>query len=421
MNTIDVKQLSTVTQQALELSERASLTPREKRRLSTLTATMAAIKAGASVNLEEIEENAHNEEEKRAGLPVTNFGRGRSLLTSEQRKIAREWQAAVIEKRDMVEGNPIPRIGTYTGLGTFVPTSFYPNLFSAMKAHDPLYDEDSVTLIKSTNGRVLTIPTLGDVSNVAEVIGEAVQDSSTDIANVGQALVGAYSYRTPRYTASIEAFQDVESAGGLAQMFENFAADRLARGISADLVNGTGADVKPLGLVPSVIALASTATPIITAIGAADNTGGSALGIGSEDLANLYYSVDSAYRSSPKAAWLMNDTTLQQLAGVVTKMGLPFINVVNGVPTLHGKPVKVSPSMDDVTNGGYPVLFGALDYWVTRLVVSDDSYIKMIFDAPGLAENLKFGMRAYLRADGALAFTSQTDPAPVNVLRCAHS
>ena len=73
-------------------------------------------------------------------------------------------------------------------------------------------------------------------------------------------------------------------------------------------------------------------------------------------------------------------------------MGLPFINVVNGVPTLHGKPVKVSPSMDDVTNGGYPVLFGALDYWVTRLVVSDDSYIKMIFDAPGLAENLKFGM-----------------------------
>ena len=168
-----------------------------------------------------------------------------------------------------------------------------------------------MTLIKSTNGRVLTIPTLGDVSNVAEVIGEAVQDSSTDIANVGQALVGAYSYRTPRYTASIEAFQDVESAGGLAQMFENFAADRLARGISADLVNGTGADVKPLGLVPSVIALASTATPIITAIGAADNTGGSALGIGSEDLANLYYSVDSTYRSSPKAAWLMNDTTLQ--------------------------------------------------------------------------------------------------------------
>ena len=74
----------------------------------------------------------------------------------------------------------------------------------------------------------------------------------------------------------------------------------------------------------------------------------------------MYYSVDSAYRSSPKAAWLMNDTTLQQLAGVVTKMGLPLINVVNGVPTLHGKPVKVSPSMDDVTNGGYPVLFGAL-------------------------------------------------------------
>lgn len=420
MNTIDVKQLSLVTQQALELSERASLTPREKRRLSTLTATMAAIKAGATVNLDEIEENAHNEEEKRAGLPVTNFGRGRSLLSPEKRSIAREWQAAVIEKRDMVEGNPIPRIGTYAGLGTFVPTSFYQNLFSAMKTHDPLYDEDSVTLIKSTNGRVLTIPTLGDVSNVAEVIGEAVQDSSTDISNVGQALVAAYSYRTPRFTASIEAFQDVESAGGLAQMFENFAADRLARGVSADLVNGNGSS-KTLGLVPSVIALASTATPIITAIGAADNTGGSALGIGSEDLANLYFSVDAAYRASSKAAWLMADDTLRQLSGVVTKMGLPLINVVNGVPTLHGKPVKVSPSMQIISNGNYPVLFGDLSYWVTRLVVSDDSYIKLIFDAPGLAEQGKFAMRAYLRADGALAFTSQTDPSPVNILRCSHS
>ncbi len=32
MSTIDVKQLSIVTQQALELSEKAVLTPREKRR-----------------------------------------------------------------------------------------------------------------------------------------------------------------------------------------------------------------------------------------------------------------------------------------------------------------------------------------------------------------------------------------------------
>ena len=88
---------------------------------------------------------------------------------------------------------------------------------------------------------------------------------------------------------------------------------------------------------------------------------------------------------------------------------------------IHGKPVKVSPSMQIVSNGNYPVLFGDLSYWVTRLVVDDSSYIKMFTQAPGLAENGKIAFRAYMRADGALAFTSASDPEPVNVLRCAHS
>ncbi len=381
---------------------------------------MAAIKAGANVSLEEVEENAHNEEEKRANLPITDFKRTRGLLNAEQRKTAREWQTAVLEARDMSGGSIIPRVGTATSLGAFSPTEFYPNLFSAMRVVDPLFDGQNCTLIQSSTGRVMTVPTLGDVSNVAQVIGEGSQDSSVDIANVGQALVAAYSYRTPRFTCSLEAFDDLEASYGMAQLFESFASSQLARGIGADLVNGNGSG-KTLGLVPSVVALASTATPIITAIGSGAETGLTSVGIGAEDLSALYYSVDEAYRSSPKAAWLLNDTTLQQLAAVITKEGRPLVNIVEGVPMIHGKPVKVSPSMQPVSNGNYPVLFGDLSYWVTRLVKSDDSYIKTIFEAPGLAEQGKVAFRAYLRADGCLAFTSQSDPSPVNVLRCAHS
>ena len=412
---VNVRELSLVTQQALELSEKAVLTPREKRRLSVLTAAISAIKAGAS--LQEIEQDAHNDEERRAGLSVTRFNRG--LLTAEQRNISREWKSFV-EQRDMTGGNPISRIGTYIGLGTFVPTDFFPNLFSAMKTSDPVLSDADVTLIKSTNGRVMTVPTLGDIANVAQVIGESAQDSSTDIENVGQAMLAAYSYRTPRFTASIESFQDLEASYGMAQLFEGFASDRLRRGISADLINGNGSG-KTLGLVPSIVALGSTATPIITAIGAGNSSGLTSVGVGAEDLAALYYSVDEAYRSSPKCAWLLNDTTLQQLASVITKEGLPLVQIVDGVPKIHGKAVKVSPSMQNVSNGNYPIAFGDLRYWVTRLVVDESSYIKMISEAPGLAENGKVAFRAYMRADGTLAFTSQSDPAPINLLRCAHS
>jgi HK97 family phage major capsid protein len=413
---INVQELNLVMSEANELSGRASLTKREERRLSFLMSAASAIKAGAS--LQEITQENHNEEARRAGLPTTRFNRG--LLTAEQRKVATEWKEFV-ERRDMTEGAPmLSHIGSYSGLGTFVPTEFFPNLFSAMKASDPVLSDDDVTLLQSTHGRVMTVPTLGDIANVASVIGEGVQDSSVDIANTGQALLAAYTYRTPRFTASIESFQDLDGSYGMANLFESFASDRLARGISADLVNGNGSN-KTLGLVPSIIALASTATPILTAIGAGDETGVGSVGVGVEDLAALYYSVDSAYRKSPKAAWLMNDTTLQQLSSVITKQGLPLISVVGGVPMLHGKPVKVSPSMQIVSNGNYPVLFGDLSYWITRLVVDDSSYIKAITQAPGLAENGKIAFRAYMRADGTLAFTSQTDPAPVNLLRCAHS
>jgi hypothetical protein len=48
------------------------------------------------------------------------------------------------------EGAPMnAQIGTYTGMGYFVPTDFYRQLVAAMKQHDEIFfDSDYVTLIK---------------------------------------------------------------------------------------------------------------------------------------------------------------------------------------------------------------------------------------------------------------------------------
>jgi HK97 family phage major capsid protein len=184
----------------------------------------------------------------------------------------------------MTEGSPLSRLGTYTGLGYFVPTRFFPQVFSALAAHDALLDEDSVTVVKTSNGRVITVPVIGDIENVATCIGEGVSQTSTDISSTNQALLSAYSYKTPRFVASIEAFQDMDTALSTVEMFKQFTTSRLARGIAKDLVIGNGSS-KPLGLLPS---LEAVGIPYVTASGSAANTGGNESGaqsLGSGDFA----------------------------------------------------------------------------------------------------------------------------------------
>jgi HK97 family phage major capsid protein len=418
---VNTKELSLVIHEANTLSGKASLNKQEERRLTFLMSAAAAIKAGAS--LVEIEQENFNEESRRQGLPTVSFSRDR--LTNEQRDTASLWKYAA-EQRD-VEGAPmLNHIGVYSGLGQFIPNDFFANVFSQLKTHDPLFDEDSCTVINSTNGRVTTVPTVGDIEAVASVVGEAGAQTETDISVPSQAVLGVYSYKSPRWVCSIEAFQDLSEVIGAVKLFTDFASDRLRRGIGADLVNGSGIS-KPLGLISSLVELASSATPFTTASGSAGNTGGAETGansIGTKDLSNLYYSVDAAYRSSAKCAWLMQDATLNYIDGLVDKMGQPLhiVKWDNGKPSIYGKPVKISPSVPAIGSSNVTVLFGDLSYWVTKIVTGIGgngiplSYVQTYQEALGLIENGLIGFRAFLRAGGVLACDDPNSPAPINYL-----
>ena len=92
-----------------------------------------------------------------------------------------------------------------------------------------LYSEDAVTLIKSTNGRPLPVPTANDTAEVASVVSEGGSESVVDIDSTGHQTLGAYTYRTPRFVASFEAFEDMEGALSTVNLLREFSADRLAR------------------------------------------------------------------------------------------------------------------------------------------------------------------------------------------------
>jgi len=132
--------------------------------------------------------------------------------------------------------------------------------------------------------------------------------------------------------------------------------------------------------------------------------------------------VDKAYRNSPKAAFFMSDDTLVYLAQLVNKMGAPIVKWQGPEAFIFGKPVRISPSMDSIGAGNYPVLFGDGAYWLSRNVVDnsgDDSltYIQLVREAPGLAEKGLVALRMFCRWGGSLLWNDLGSPAPFGLLQ----
>jgi len=405
-------------QELNDLSNKPTHTPQEKRRFAFLQTACAAIRSGVAV--EEVEDFYREDAAKRGGVKLP-------AKTAENPE-ARAWSeyASNPEKRD-VEGDPLARIGTFTGLGYFVPNAWRDEVVFALKQHDALSDDDAVTMIRSTNAAPLPIPVVDDTASVASVVGEGGSQTATDIASPNHVVLGGYSYKTPRYTASIEAMQDLQQNMSVVKLFNTFSRDRLARGIGRDLVVGDGGS-KPLGLVTSLVA---NAAPTVIAVGSAPNDGSSAAGynsLGSQDFANAIEKLDDAYANSPKAAWLMNKKTLGYLETLLDKNGRPLrlVTYEQGWPCIMGFRVRICPSMDNVGNGSapkYPVVLGDLSYWATRIVMGSLSGVMAYKEAPGLVENGLIGLRSYLQADGAILYTDWSNAAqsPFVLIENAHS
>lgn len=418
MKKIDTRGLATLIAEATALTNRSKLTSVEEKRFNLLTAQISVLKQG-DITLDELSLQETNETMRRNGLPEFRV----SADKSEARAKAEAWQVGIRLLREnrtasQTEGDILARIGTYTGLGTFVPTEFIAEIYSAVAAHDAFLDEDAVTVLNSKKGRPTTIPTIGDIENVAVVVGESADTSSGEhlIAAPGHAVLGAYSYRSPLWRVSIEAMQDVEAMGDAVNIFKSITTDRIARGVAKDLVSGNGSG-KPLGIVS---ALAAAGVTPITAEGSAANTGGSEDGtnsIGTKDIAKLFHSVNAAYRNMPKTAFFMNDATLAYLDQLVNKMGSPIVKWQGPQAYIFGKPVKISPSMEDIGVSKTPIIFGAGEYWVTRKVINDDTNVQLVKEAAGLIEKGEMALRMFTRFDGALLYNDAGSPAPFGVLQ----
>jgi HK97 family phage major capsid protein len=415
---VNTKELSVLIQEASTLNNKANWTKQDERRNAFLLSAISAVKAGAS--LQTLDQEFLNEVEQRNGLPITTFKK--DSLTREQRSKAEGFRQLALgsERRDN-EGAPmLNHFGVYSGaqLGTFVPTEFFDGVFESMKQHDFLFDPESVTFLRTENGRVMTVPTLSDTSHDATVLTEAGATTEVDIADPNQAVLGVWSYASRRWSVSLEAFDDLSTSLSAMNLFQRFTSKALARGIGRDLVLGNGV-LKPTGLLTS---LANAGVTPVIANGSAANTGGSEAGntsIGSVDLANALSALDPAY-IGPKTAFAMNNSTLNTLRGLVSKFGSP-LDIVRDTPdgpTIYGVKVKIAPSLPNIGPSQQPIVLGSFDYWCTRLVTPDDNLgIKVFRESNGLIEQGLIGFRSFCRATGALLWSDINSPCPFVVVQ----
>lgn len=366
----------------------------------------------AMADCDNLTEKIKKEESRGLDLSSVNYASGNRDRTFAFSKYLRgikltDAEKRAIETRDLAEGNLVQHIGTYTGLGFFVPTGFSNQIEQATKYFAPLLDVFG--RMNTDTGNPVPYPTSNDTTQRAQIIGEGAISNEQDVASVSQVTFGAYKYGSGLIKCSLELLQDsaFDVEAWLAERF----GERFGRGFEADLTNGTGVS-QPTGVLTAI--LASGVAPIIAA-GSAESTGGSQTGtnsIGYSDLVNLEHSVDPTYRR--RALYMFHDLTLSAIKRILDKYGRPLWapGITAGDPDrINGYPYVINQSMPQIGASANTVVFGDVKKFIVRKVRYSQSVHRL---NERYAETGQTGFLAFDRLDGNLI---DAGTHPLNVLQ----
>lgn len=281
--------------------------------------------------------------------------------------------------------------GTTTAGGYTVPTELMNQIEIAMKATGPMYDATVINEIRTTSGNALKLPTIDDTANSAAAHTEAgavTDDGGADVT-FGQKSLDAFSFDTEwiRWSWELEA----DSIFNMEALLGMLLGERMGRLANVQLTTGTGSSA------PNGIVTASTL----------GKTTASATAITGDEIIDLLHSVDPAYRSAAKAAFMFNDTTLAAIrklkdgdGNYLWQMG----DVTKGVPgTLLGYRYRVNQAMASIpaaASASKVMLFGDFGKFFVRKVGSPITFVARERFAPDL------GILGLIRFDGELANTA---------------
>jgi HK97 family phage major capsid protein len=272
-------------------------------------------------------------------------------LTAEERKVLK---AGVVhpEKEKRVQ-----TVGTTTAGGYTVPVELANTLVKSMKAWGPMYDEDICTVITTSAGNSIKIPTIDDTA-VAAVKktgeGSALTDDGSTDATFGQKSLDSYGYDTKFVRFSLELSRD--SIFNMEALLGELLGERLGRIANSELTTADGVG-DPNGIVTaSTLGKTAAATAAVTY----------------DEIIDLVHSVDPAYRGAPKVRFMFNDLTLAALRKLKDAEGRYIWtagDVQNGVPgTILGYRYSINQAMANLATGAKTMLFGDFGKYFVRKV-----------------------------------------------------
>jgi len=277
--------------------------------------------------------------------------------------------------------------GTTTAGGFTVPTDLARVIDKTMKMWGPMYDEAICTVINTSSGNPLDFPKTDDTAVAVAQHTEAgamTDDGGVDAAFTKMTL-GAFAYDTEWVQISMELLQD--SAVDIEQFIGELLGERLARRVNSELTVGDGTG-DPLGIVAaSTLGKTAASTTAITA----------------DELIDLMHSVDPAYRASPKARWMFNDTTLASIRKLKQGDGQylwTMGDIREGVPgRLLGAPYSINQAVVTAATATKPVVFGDFGKYYVRKVGAPTVGVRREYYWPNI------GLAGVIRLDGDLIQT----------------
>ena len=279
---------------------------------------------------------------------------------------------------------------TTTAGGYTIPEGFSGEIDKALAAWGPMLDAGFVRQYPTATGNPIPWPTMDYTAITGELKTEnsaATDDGGNDIV-FGQKVLNAYLYDSEVVKVSVELLQD--SAFSMDGLLTDCFGESLGRTVNTALTTGTGSS-QPNGIVTA---------------SAAGKTAASATAITGDELIDLLHSVDPAYRSSPSARWMFNDSTLAAIRKLKDGQGnylWQMGDIRSGEPnTILGHSYAVNQAMASIATGNKTILFGDMSKYIVRRAGN----MQMLALRERYMDSLQVGFIAFMRADGELLNTA---------------
>lgn len=268
--------------------------------------------------------------------------------------------------------------------GFVVPQGFYAQVQEALLYYAGML-EAKPNIIDTTMGNDLPVPTDNDTANMGIELGESSPISFATIP-FGQVILKAFKYSSNAVLVPIELLQDA-GVDIEAHVIKKLGI-RMGRILNLRFTSGTGSG-QPRGVLLDSPAGKTTA-------------GGQTTTVIYDDIVDLKYSVNKAYRTGAK--WMMNDTVLQAILKLVDSNHRPLIldyltTLQAGEPEqLLGQPIIINNDMPSLGAGNQFMLYGDFsNYWVRRVM---NMMIMRLVER--YADFGQVGFLAFMRYDGRM-------------------